>query len=125
MAMHERPKGANTDVGEFVTDLAGGEFETHLSLAVSRVAAAIVSLEGNKKGKVTVTFDFERIEDTMSQVRCVHGVKFSEPTRRGKIVEDISGASVLHVGQGGSLSITQQRLNLQGDLPGVKEPKKG
>ena len=43
----------------------------------------------------------------------------------GKIIEDVNGASVLHVGKGGSLSITQQRLDLQGDLTGIKEPRKG
>ena len=106
------------DFGTHRTEVVGADGKT-------RVAAAVVSLEGSKKGKVIITLDFERIEDTMSQVRCGHSVKFSEPTKRGKIVEDISGASVLHVGKGGALSITQRRLNLQGDLPDVKEPKKG
>lgn len=106
---------AQTDVGEFITDLDGGQFEHMLSVAVSRVAAAVV--DHDKKGEVRIDLKFERIAGT-HQVRVKHTVKFTQPTQRGKSIENADGATVLHVGKYGKVSIAQQSLvGKQGELP--------
>lgn len=102
-----RPSAAATDVPEFITDLDGGQFEVMLSTALSRVCAAVVDHE--RKGKVTVTFDIQKIPGTY-QVRIGHGVKFSNPTSMGMQSEEVETATVLHVGKGGALSLAQAPL---------------
>lgn len=98
---------AATDVGEFVSELDGGQFERQLSVALSQVAAKVVDYD--KKGTVTIVLDFEKITGTF-QVRVGHKVKFAHPTGTGKASEETSGATVLHVGKYGALSIAQQPL---------------
>jgi ribosomal protein L21 len=102
-----RPASAATDVAEFVTDLDGGQFEQMLSTALSRVAAAVVDHE--RKGKVTVVFDITKIPGT-HQVRVNHGVKYANPTALGAQSEEIETSTVLHVGKGGAMSISQAML---------------
>jgi hypothetical protein len=99
---------AATDIPEFISDLNAGVFEQSLSVALSKVAAACVDHDP-KKGKVTVTFDFERIAGT-HQVRIGHTLKFDSPTALGKTSEEVCGADVLHVGKGGGLSLAQPSL---------------
>ena len=116
MHIVNRPQTAATDTGEFITDLDGGFFEIKLSAALSKVAAAVVDKE--RKGAVTVTFDFEHLTGT-HQVRCQHTLKFHHPTQDGKAGEEESRATVLHVGRGGALSLAQPSLlaNAQSKLP--------
>jgi hypothetical protein len=102
-----RPDSAATDVGEFLTDLDAGLFEVILSKALSEVAAA--TIDHGKVGEVTVKFKFERIQGT-HQVRLQHDVKFMKPTSMGKAGEETSGATVLHVGKFGALSLAQPSL---------------
>lgn len=107
---------AATDVGEFVTDLDGGRFDHMLSVALSKTAAAVVDRE--RKGEVTIKLNFERIKNT-TQVRVTHTVKFTHPTELGKATEDAAGATVMHVGRFGKLSLTQPRLpGLQSEILG-------
>lgn len=108
MTMKERPSGAATDVGEFLTDLDAGQFDAMLSVALSKTAAAVVDKE-KKKGKVTITLDFEAIKGT-HQVRVAHTVKYIAPTMSGKSSEEAGGATVLHVGRNGRLSLAQPEL---------------
>lgn len=112
MTMKERPdtSRASTDVAEFMTDLDGGTFEHMLSAALSQTAAAVVDFD--KKGEVVIKLAFERIAGT-HQVRIGHSLKFSKPTGLGRVVEQADGASVLHVGKNGALSLAQP------SLPGV------
>lgn len=99
--------GAHTDVEAFVTDLEAGRFANMLSVALSQTAAAVV--DRGKKGKVVIEFEIDNIPGT-SQVRVEHYIKFTQPTERGKLIEDSGGATVLHVGKGGKLSLSQQAL---------------
>lgn len=101
------PTRAATDVQEFVTDLDGGQFEHLFSIALSEVAAAVVDRE--KKGTVELKLEFERIAGT-HQVRIGHTLKFTKPTSTGKVAEHATGATVLHVGKRGALSLAQQSL---------------
>ena len=102
---------AATDVGEFFTDLDGGQLEHMLSVALSETAAAVVDRE--KKGKVKLELSFEHIKGT-HQVRVEHKVTFEKPTMSGRAGEESKGATVLHVGRFGKLSLAQPSL-LEGD----------
>lgn len=107
--MFEKPKhaAAATDVGEFFTDLDGGQLDTMLSVALSTTAAAVI--DNSKKGKVTIELEFEQIKQT-HQVVVNHKLTFKAPSRLGNKSETVIGASVLHVGKNGRLSLAQQRL---------------
>ena len=93
---------STTDVGEFITDLDGGQFDRMLSAALSQVAAGVIDNE--KAGEVTVKFSFEKIPGT-HQVLCKHTCKFSRPTMDGKASEEVTRKTALHVGKFGVLSL--------------------
>lgn len=96
---------SGTDVGEFLSDLDGGQLERKLSLALSQVAAA--SIDNNYPGEVTLKFTLSRITGT-SQVQCKHTLKFTRPTMSGKASEEESRATVMHVGKYGRLSLVPE-----------------
>lgn len=102
-----RPASAATDVPEFISDLDGGMFERMLSQALSETAASVV--DHAKTGEVTVKFKLEKIAGT-HQVRLQHDMKFIKPTSMGKSSEETGGATVLHVGKFGALSLAQPSL---------------
>lgn len=110
---------AATDVPEFISELDGGMFERALSIALSEVAASVVDRE--RKGEVSITCKFEHIKGT-SQVRVEHITKFKRPTMSGTAAEEMKGASVLHVGRFGRLSLAQpsllERQQHQGEIKG-------
>ena len=111
-----RPASAATDVCEFLTDLDGGIFERILSQALSETAAA--SIDHGKIGEVSIKFKIERIAGT----HLVHDVKFKKPTSMGSASEETSGATVLHVGKYGRLSLAQPSLldeERQTKVPGL------
>ena len=119
--MYEVPKhrDASTDVAEFITDLDGGQFDAMLSVALSRTAAAVV--DQGRKGKVKIELNFEQIKQT-HQVVIEHKLVFEAPSRLGSTSETVKGASVLHVGKGGKLSLAQGRLideAQQSQIPGA------
>ena len=105
--MHERPSQAATDVAAVITDLDGGHFDAMLSVALSRTAAAVC--DHQKKGEVVIKLRMEPIKGT-HQVRVVHGVEFKHATGFGRASEVAEGATVLHVGKGGALSLAQPGL---------------
>lgn len=96
---------AATDVSEFLSDLDAGVFERKLSVALSQAAAAVV--DHDKVGEVTVKFSLKKIPGT-SQVSCSHLLKFSRPTSGGKVSEEDSRDTVLHVGKNGRLSLVPE-----------------
>jgi hypothetical protein len=96
---------AATDVGEFITDLDGGQFDRKLSVALSQVAAATV--DNDKVGEVTVKFTFKKIPGTQ-QVHCEHALKFTRPTMDGKASEEEKRNTALHVGKFGRLSLAPE-----------------
>ena len=98
---------AATNVPELISDLDGGVFERVLSIALSQVGSAVTTHE--KKGEVTLKLKFEHIKGT-SQVRMEHDLAFKKPTGSGASSEVTKGATVLHVGRFGALSLTQPSL---------------
>lgn len=102
-----RPMTAATDVPDLIADLDAGMFERILSQALSESAAAAADHE--KQAEVSIKFKIQLIPGT-HQVRLQHDVKFTKPTSMGKASEEMSGATVLHVGKYGRLSLAQPSL---------------
>lgn len=96
---------AATDVGTFITDLDGGQFERKLSVALSQVAAAVT--DNDKAGEVTVKFSLAKVGGT-SQVTVSHQLKYTKPTSSGKSSEEEKRSTVLHVGKYGRLSLVPE-----------------
>ena len=107
--MNQKPDTtrAATDVPEFFSELDGGQFERMASIALSEVSSAVVDRE--KKGEVSITLKFEHIKGT-NQVRIEHVTKFKKPTMAGSASEEAKGATVMHVGRFGKLSLAQPSL---------------
>ena len=91
-----------TDVTTLFNDLDAGIFVERLSAAMRDTALGVVTT--GKKGKVTITLDLERIGDS-SQVTCKHQVKYAKPTTKGRVLEEATTSTPLHVGRGGVLSL--------------------
>lgn len=91
-----------TNVQEFIADLDGGVFEQKLSHALNKVAAGVI--EHNKPGKVSIDLAFKRIGDSY-QVAVDHKLVFSAPTNKGKVSEENTTKTPMHVGRGGMLSL--------------------
>lgn len=100
------------DITNLLNDLDAGLFAERLSAALRDTALGVVTT--GKKGKVTITLDLARIGDS-NQVTAVHGIKYARPTTKGKVVEEATTSTPLHVGRGGALSLfpeTQASLPL-------------
>ena len=96
------PVNKSTDITTLFNDLDAGIFVERLSAALRDTALGVTTT--GKKGKVTITLDLERIGDS-SQVKCNHAIKYAKPTIKGKVVEEASTSTPLHVGVGGVLSL--------------------
>lgn len=96
---------AATDVGEFITDLDGGQFDRMLSVALSQVAAGTCDNDGT--GEVNVKFKFTKVPGA-HQVICAHTLKFVRPTADGKASEEATRKTALHVGKYGRLTLAPE-----------------
>ncbi len=96
---------AATDVGDFIADLDGGNFDRKLSIALSQVAAAAV--DNDRAGEVSIKLTFKKIPGT-TQVHCAHHLKFTKPTMDGKASEEEKRTTALHVGKFGKLSFAPE-----------------
>lgn len=105
MSPNHNSTSAATDVGEFITDLDGGQFDRMLSIALSQVAAGTCDNDG--KGEVTVKFSFTKVPGA-SQVICAHALKFTRPTADGKASEEVTRKTALHVGKFGRLTLAPE-----------------
>jgi hypothetical protein len=94
-----------TDIGEFITDLDAGLFERKLSAALSMTAAAVV--DRDRVGEVSVSFKLKKIPGTC-QVHVEHQIKFSRPTEHGKVSEEDTRTTPMHVGKYGKLSLAPE-----------------
>ena len=105
MSNSTQSTAAATDVGEFITDLDGGQFDRLLSVALSQVAAGTVDNDG--KGEVNIKFSFVKVAGS-HQVTCSHKLTFTRPTADGKASEEITRKTTLHVGKFGKLSLVPE-----------------
>jgi hypothetical protein len=100
----------NTNVADMLSELDAGVFEQKLARALSDVAMGAVTT--GKKGKVIITFDMAQIANS-SQVNLSHSLKYIKPTGNGRVTEENTTATPMHVGAAGKLTLfpdTQERL---------------
>ncbi|GAA3556008.1 hypothetical protein [Marinobacter xestospongiae] len=96
------PQQRDTDVNQFFEDLDGGVFIQKLARAISEVAGGVV--DHNAKGQIDIRLTLERIGQSY-QVNIGHTLKFTVPTLRGKLSEEDSTQTPMHVNTGGRVSI--------------------
>lgn len=87
-----------TNATQFIEDLDAGVFAEKLSTVLSDVAAGVI--DHAKPGKVQITLEFNRIGNSY-QVAIAHKLTYTKPTARGKITEENSTETPMHVGSGG------------------------
>lgn len=95
---------------QLVGDLDAGIFEQKVTTAVAEAALGVVTT--GKKGRVVLTLDIKRIGDS-NQVELTHGLRYVKPTNKGKVTEEDTTATPLHVGPRGHLTlfpVSQQSL---------------
>ena len=96
------PSHRDTDVVTFFEDLDGGVFIQKLARALSEVAGGVV--DNNDKGRVDIQLNVKRIGQSY-QVNVGSTLKYTVPTLRGKISEEDTTETPMHVNTGGKLSI--------------------
>jgi len=92
----------STNTPEFMADLDGGVFEQKIGRALSDVALGVVN--HGKVGKVTISFDIKQIESSR-QVAISHKLSYSKPTAKGKLSEENTTSTPMHVGTTGNVTI--------------------
>jgi hypothetical protein len=95
-------QGSATDVHSFLDDLDGGVLAQKIGAILSEVALGVVT--HHKNGKVNLQFDLKQIGQS-NQVAISHSLNFSRPTRRGKISEEETLETPMHVNTGGKLTL--------------------
>lgn len=93
---------SNTNFAELIGELNAGVFEQQVNRALSDVAAHVC--ETGKKGKVMLEFTLEQIGES-HQVAMTHAIKYVCPKQRGKLTEEHSTETPLHVGVRGALTL--------------------
>ena len=102
-------------VENLLPELDGGVFIEKLGVALADVALAVTNT--GKNGKVVVTFDVKQISATQVQIN--HQLKYLRPTQRGKVSEENTTATPLHVGARGKLTIFPDTQTELFKKPGV------
>ncbi len=92
----------STNIQAFFADLDAGIFEEKLSKILSEVAGAVV--DHDKTGKVTIQLELKRIGNSY-QIAIDHKLTYVKPTSKGKISEENTTQTPMHVGSGGALSL--------------------
>lgn len=97
-----------TNVPEFLEELDAGVFMNKLAASLNNTALGVLNNGG--KGQVTITFDIERLNNSIEEKRVgiKHKLKFVTPTPRGKTSEEDTTETPMYVGRGGKLSILQE-----------------
>lgn len=85
-----------------VDDLDAGVFAQKVTAALAEAALGVAHT--GKKGKVVLTFDLARIGDA-NQVQLTHGLRYIKPTNKGKVTEEDTTSTPLHVGPRGHLTL--------------------
>lgn len=93
------------DVHQTLEDFDAGVYMQKVTRALCDAALAAVT--HGKKANVTISIDLNRIKET-HQVSVDHSLKFTRPTTHGKTMEENTTNSVMHVNQGGHLSIVPE-----------------
>jgi hypothetical protein len=87
-----------TDVGQFFQELDGGVFEQKLGEAIHEACKGAVGFE--KAASITVKLDIKRLGKS-HQVNVAHKIVSTVPTMRGKMTEEETTETPMHVGKNG------------------------
>lgn len=97
-----------TVVPDFLGELDAGVFMNKIAAALNTTALGV--LNNGNKGKVVLTFDFERMGNSVEEkrVKIKHKLNYSTPTPRGKASEEDTTETPMWVNKGGKLTILQE-----------------
>lgn len=106
----------NTNVPDFLGELDAGVFMNKIAAALNNTALGV--LNNGNKGQVVLTFDIDRLSNSVEEkrVNIKHKLKYVTPTPRGKTSEEDTTETPMWVGRGGKLTILQED---QGQLFGI------
>lgn len=92
-----------TVVPDFLGELDAGVFMNKIAAALNTTALGV--LNNGNKGKVVLTFDFERMGNSVEEkrVKIKHKLNYSTPTPRGKASEEDTTETPMWVNKGGKL----------------------
>lgn len=92
----------NPNLSSALQELDAGILMSKLTRAAADVALGVI--QHNKKGKIVLTLDLDRIGES-AQVNVSHKVSYTKPTIRGKATEEDTTTTPMHVNKNGHLSI--------------------
>lgn len=97
-----------TVVPDFLGELDAGIFVNKIAAALNNTALGVLNNGG--KGQVVLTFDIDRLSNSVEEKRVgiKHKLKFVTPTPRGKQSEEDTTEIPMYVGKGGKLTILQE-----------------
>lgn len=97
-----------TVVPNFLGELDAGVFMNKIAAALNTTALGV--LNNGNKGKVTLTFDLDRMSNSTEEKRVMikHKLQYSCPTPRGKTSEEDTTETPMFVNRGGKLTILQE-----------------
>lgn len=97
-----------TVVPDFLGELDAGIFVNKIAAALNNTALGVLNNGG--KGQVAITFDIDRLSNSVEEKRVgiKHKLKFVTPTPRGKQSEEDTTETPMYVGKGGKLTILQE-----------------
>jgi hypothetical protein len=95
-------KNEQSNIVEVFGDLDAGVFAQKMEHALHSVAEGVIAT--GKTGKVTITFDLKQIA-TSNQVAVKHKLAFSRPTNNGRMTEENTTETPMHVGVRGKLTL--------------------
>tara|TARA_R110000744_G_scaffold105561_2_gene201727 strand:- start:840 stop:1247 length:408 start_codon:yes stop_codon:yes gene_type:complete len=105
-----------TNVADFIGECNAGILTEKLSLALSDAALSQLNHGiGSKKAKVSLEFTFQQMGDN-DQVIVSHKLSMSNPTKRGKKLEEDITDTAFFVGKGGVLTINPPKEDDNGQF---------
>lgn len=97
-----------TNVPDFLGELDAGVFINKIAGALNTAALGV--LNNGSKGKVVLTFDIDRMGNSIEEKRVMikHKLQYITPTLRGKVSEEDTTETPMFVNRGGKLTILQE-----------------
>ena len=97
-----------TNVPDFLGELDAGVFTNKIAGALNTAALGV--LNNGSKGKVVLTFDIDRMGNSIEEKRVMikHKLQYITPTPRGKVSEEDTTETPMFVNRGGKLTILQE-----------------
>lgn len=96
----------STKTIDLLPELEAGIFLGKIDRALSD--GALATAVTGKESKIVVEIKMKRIGES-NQVAMTHTLRYAKPTERGKVVEDNTTQTPLHVGRGGKLTIYPEK----------------